>query len=222
MGRTGVAVDAAMFAALVGVDRAVEAHVGAGVAGDDRARPLGAEGGADLRRRRVLISPAVIENLALVRLVPARPVRARPPSSRLRHRHRLTVEQVLEQSKNKWAFGLFLKSLPSCFFSARFSPDTVRTSSSTARWISFFVSPGSSTVISMPSFVSAKSMLGIGAKTSRRSSPRPNSEKARSISRWRGAKNCVAWCENDRMVEGSSGATGGLRSVDMTSAVLEV
>ena len=40
VGRAGEAVDAAVLAAAVGVDRAVEGDVGALVAGDDRARPL--------------------------------------------------------------------------------------------------------------------------------------------------------------------------------------
>ena len=48
MGRAGEAVDAAMLAAPIGIDRAVEGNVGRLIAGDDAARPfhlyLGAEG----------------------------------------------------------------------------------------------------------------------------------------------------------------------------------
>src|SRR3546814_5182126 len=51
MGRSGKAVDAAMFAAALGVDRAIEADVGRIVAGDDRARPFHRDAGPERRRR---------------------------------------------------------------------------------------------------------------------------------------------------------------------------
>jgi hypothetical protein len=40
VGRPRKAIDAAVLAAAIGIDRAVEADVGRGVAGQDRARPL--------------------------------------------------------------------------------------------------------------------------------------------------------------------------------------
>src|SRR5690606_39594720 len=48
------AIDAAMLAAAIGVDRAVEADIGRLVAGDDRPWPLDGDGGAQRRRLAVL------------------------------------------------------------------------------------------------------------------------------------------------------------------------
>src|SRR5690606_4901533 len=100
MGRTGVAVDAAMFAALVGVDGAIEADIGTRVLGDDGASAFRGKGGAKRGRRLVLIRPAVVIGLASVGFVPTRGVGACAASvNRLTHDCRMQDE--IEQSKNK-------------------------------------------------------------------------------------------------------------------------
>src|SRR5437879_13461141 len=53
MGRTSIAIGAAVFAAAVGIDAGAEADVGAVVAGDDGARGIFQE--LSLRERRILI-----------------------------------------------------------------------------------------------------------------------------------------------------------------------
>ena len=67
MGRAGEAVDAAVLAAAIGVDRAVEGHVRRGVAGDDAAGPV------DLDRRAggrlVVLFPAVVDALARLAVI---------------------------------------------------------------------------------------------------------------------------------------------------------
>src|SRR5690349_2857289 len=82
MGRTGVAVDAAMFAALVRVDGPVETDVRTGVPRDDRPRVLGRQGGAQGRRLAVVAGPAVVEGLHDLRFEPPGRIRPRPPSLR--------------------------------------------------------------------------------------------------------------------------------------------
>ena len=66
MVRPREAVDAAVLAAAIRVDRAVEADVGRGVARDDAARPLGRHLCPSLRRRG-LVRPAVVEGLVMDR-----------------------------------------------------------------------------------------------------------------------------------------------------------
>jgi hypothetical protein len=80
MGRTGETIDAAMLAAAIGIDRAVEGDVGRIVAGDDRARlfhlHLGAEGRQVLQRL-----PAVVEIMPRRRLEASGRVDARAASA---------------------------------------------------------------------------------------------------------------------------------------------
>src|SRR6185369_15385992 len=64
MARPGVAVDAAVLAAAVRVDRAVEADVGRVVARNDRARALDGDLGLELALRPLVRGPAVVERLA--------------------------------------------------------------------------------------------------------------------------------------------------------------
>jgi hypothetical protein len=63
--RPGEAVDAAVLAAPVGIDRAVEVDVGTAVAGDDCLRHVRQDGGGQLGRLGVVQRPAVVEGLAL-------------------------------------------------------------------------------------------------------------------------------------------------------------
>src|SRR5262249_61037748 len=81
VGGAGEAVDAAVLAAAIGIDRAVERDVGRVVAGDDLARGVNRDRG--LERRQVLeILPAVVETFARLRLVAAaggRPGAPPPP-----------------------------------------------------------------------------------------------------------------------------------------------
>jgi len=78
MGRPREAVDAAVLAAAIGIDRAVEADVGRVVAGDDLAR--GVDRNRGLERRQFLdASPAVVEGNPRHRLVAAGRVRLRAP-----------------------------------------------------------------------------------------------------------------------------------------------
>src|SRR3546814_6696108 len=57
MGRPCKAVDAAMLAAAIGVDRAIETDVGRIVEGDDRARPFHRDAGPERRRRVIKTLP---------------------------------------------------------------------------------------------------------------------------------------------------------------------
>src|SRR3546814_6468389 len=59
MGRPCKAVDAAMLAAAIGVDRAIETDVGRIVAGDDRARPFHRDASPERRRRVAQRTPRV-------------------------------------------------------------------------------------------------------------------------------------------------------------------
>merc|ERR1711969_129935 len=70
MGRTGKAIDAAMFAAAIGIDRPVEPHIGRGVARDHPARALYGNFGAQGRQVFVPV-PAVMDRDAGLRLEPA-------------------------------------------------------------------------------------------------------------------------------------------------------
>ncbi len=72
--RAGKAVDAAMFAAAIGIDRAVERHVGRGIAGDDGAGGIGGHRRDDLCGHFFLHQPAVIDGDAVIRLETARSV----------------------------------------------------------------------------------------------------------------------------------------------------
>src|SRR6185437_1572439 len=74
--RARKAVDAAVLAAAIGIDRAVEADVGGIVAGDDLARGIGLHRGLE-RRQLVERAPAVVEGDARQRLVTAHGVRLR-------------------------------------------------------------------------------------------------------------------------------------------------
>ena len=60
MGRPGEAVDAAMLAAPVGIDRTVEADIGRIVAGDDLSRGVERDRGLE-RRQFIEALPAVVE-----------------------------------------------------------------------------------------------------------------------------------------------------------------
>jgi hypothetical protein len=68
MGRAGEAIDAAMLAAAIGVDRAVETNIRRGVAGDDRLGAVDDKGG--LQRYGCLVgpTPAIVEGDALLGL----------------------------------------------------------------------------------------------------------------------------------------------------------
>ena len=70
----GEAVDAAVLAAAIGVDRAVETQIGRGVAGDHPARPLLGDLGAE-RRQFLGDVPAVMDRLARIGLEPAAGIR---------------------------------------------------------------------------------------------------------------------------------------------------
>ena len=61
--RPRVAIEAAVLAAAVGIDRAVEGNVGRLVAGDDRSRLLPGDLGCE-RLGRFVLGPAVVERLA--------------------------------------------------------------------------------------------------------------------------------------------------------------
>src|SRR5690606_20672698 len=66
--RPGIAIDAAMLAAAIGIDRAIKADVGAVVPCDDAARRLDAHLGFE-RIQLGQALPAVVEVLSLIRLV---------------------------------------------------------------------------------------------------------------------------------------------------------
>src|SRR5262249_23459335 len=100
--RPGVAVDAAVLAAAVGIDRRRKAHVGAVVAGDDHLGLLGRDGGGQLLRRVVVRLPAVVEGLAHLAFVPAGDVGAGAASAYLLGEgvHAQTLVACIEQNKN--------------------------------------------------------------------------------------------------------------------------
>src|SRR5262249_55429498 len=80
VGRPGEAVDAAVLAATIRVDRAIEGNVGRIVARDDL--PRGIDGHRRLERRQLLEAlPAVVESNARERLIAARGVRLRATSA---------------------------------------------------------------------------------------------------------------------------------------------
>ncbi len=74
--RPGETIDAAVLAAAIGIDRAVEGNVGRFVAGDDGSRSLQRDLGFE-GRRRLVRRPAVVEVLAAQKLEPPRDVRGR-------------------------------------------------------------------------------------------------------------------------------------------------
>jgi hypothetical protein len=78
MGRPREAIHAAMLAALVGVDRAVERHVGGPIASDDPLRAVDAKRGAQRQRLGVGETPAVVLGNPQLRLEAARRVAHRP------------------------------------------------------------------------------------------------------------------------------------------------
>ena len=89
MGRPGVAIDAAMLAAAVGVDGAVEADIRRAVPGDRRAGAVPEQGGRQRREVGQVLdrAPAVVEGLPRGRLEPHRRVGQRPaPLARQRWR----------------------------------------------------------------------------------------------------------------------------------------
>src|SRR3954471_18712694 len=70
MGRPREAIDAAMLAAAIGIDRTVEADVGRVVAGDDLARSIERDRGLE-RRQIVEALPAIVEGDPRLGLAPA-------------------------------------------------------------------------------------------------------------------------------------------------------
>ena len=105
VGRPGEAIDAAMLAAAIGVDRAVEADVGRAVAGDDRPGLLDRDRGAQRRQAAVQLL-ARVEPVA-VRLAHGqveagrRPVLGRAAAvTDVGSVHARAVAQAEEQSKN--------------------------------------------------------------------------------------------------------------------------
>ena len=76
VGRPREAIDAAMLAAAIGIDRAVEGDVGRLVAGDDLARGVDRHGGLE-RRQLFEALPAVVEGDPRDRLVAAGGIRQR-------------------------------------------------------------------------------------------------------------------------------------------------
>ena len=99
MGRARVAIDAAVLAAAIDVDRTVEAEVGRVVARDHRAARVGPHLGAQRRRRLVDGAPAVVESLAAQALVAPAPVARRPPPL-AQVPHRRTIDRRKEHYKN--------------------------------------------------------------------------------------------------------------------------
>ena len=101
MGRPRIAVDAAVLAAPVGIDRPVEAEVRGVVAGDDLARRLLGDGRAQRRRRLVRRSPAVVERFRTLALVAPRPVARRaPPFLFLNRLHAGTISREKNKSRS--------------------------------------------------------------------------------------------------------------------------
>src|SRR5688500_2280762 len=111
MGRTGVAVDAAMFTALVGVDGPVETDVRTGVPRDAGPGVLGRQGGAQGRRLDIVRRPAVIEGLDGLRFEPPGSIRPRPPSLR-RFSHDGKDSSRIEQIKNIYIRAVILELDP--------------------------------------------------------------------------------------------------------------
>src|SRR6185295_14176141 len=73
VGGPGIAIGAAMLAAAVGIDRAVEGNVRRVVPGDDGLHDLGENLGLE-RRQRFERVPSVVEQVSAVLLEPARPI----------------------------------------------------------------------------------------------------------------------------------------------------
>ena len=100
--RAGVAIDAAVLAAAIGVDRLVERYVRQVVVRDDRACPVGEQ----LRRRSRLVgqrleaAPAVVERLALEALEPALGIER--GTAALVHTRQHRDPSVWEHSRNKY------------------------------------------------------------------------------------------------------------------------
>ena len=87
VGGARVAIDAAVLAAAIDVDRTVEAEIGRGVARDHRAAGIGSHLGAERRLGFVDGAPAVVERVAQVALVaPARIARSPPSLAHIPHR----------------------------------------------------------------------------------------------------------------------------------------
>ncbi len=65
MGRSGKAIDAAMFTPAIRVDRPIKRHIGALISGDDTACAVNAKGGLDAWRLfcHQVIKPAIINRL---------------------------------------------------------------------------------------------------------------------------------------------------------------
>ena len=82
MGLAREAVDAAVLATLVGVDRLEERDVGRVVPGDQATGRLGGDDGLEQRRLDVETAPAIVEGDDLVDLEPPRPVLGRPEAPR--------------------------------------------------------------------------------------------------------------------------------------------
>src|SRR3546814_16522662 len=74
MGRPRKAVDAAVLAAAIGIDRAIEGDVRRVVVGDDPARGIDRKGGGEARRLLLGRAPTVVHRLALRRLVASVPI----------------------------------------------------------------------------------------------------------------------------------------------------
>ena len=96
---TRKAVDAAMFASPVGIDRLIETYVRRAVARDHAPRPLDCHFGAQ-RRKDIFDWPAVVKGLALLRLEPVGRVRPggatdRPESCQMMNlRHTARIEHT--------------------------------------------------------------------------------------------------------------------------------
>src|SRR5215470_18096877 len=80
MGRSREAIDAAMLATAIGVDRTVEAQIGRFIPGDDAARAVDGDGGGD--RRQILVlgeagRPAIVLAGAVAGLVAPGAIRNR-------------------------------------------------------------------------------------------------------------------------------------------------
>ena len=71
MGGAGIAIDAAVLAAAIGIDRAIEGDVGGGIARDHGLALVGADRGAKRGKipiRRTSLAPAIVDVMALFRL----------------------------------------------------------------------------------------------------------------------------------------------------------
>ena len=118
MARPGKAVDAAMLAAAVGVDRAVERQIGRAVVAEGGTRHLGAHFGL-YQTVRLLDLPAVIVGRARPRLEPAGLVihsPTRPQTLALQQivlldRHESNIRTFSEQRKGLFQMRLLLSAL---------------------------------------------------------------------------------------------------------------